>query len=173
MVLLLWSNLLGLQNKLKKQKHKSRCNPSDGQPQASFPHPRSSMWALLNLDLCSSTGMFLSCRSSGWEVLRTASWGLTEMGVCPSVPLPPSSVEQFDFCQPLADHGGKEKGKENATDQHVVVVVFQHIELLRGIDPGLEDVQTISHHLQGKPVQHQKATSSLYLCVCVPTYWIF
>lgn len=52
------------------------------------------------------------------------------MGVCSSVTLPPSSVEQFDFCQPFADHGGKKKGEENATDQHVVVVVFQYIKLL-------------------------------------------
>lgn len=89
------------------------------------------MWALLNLDLCSSTGAFLSCRSSGWEVLRAASpGGLTEMGVCWSVRLPPSPVEQFDFCQPLADHGGEEQGEEDAADQHVVVVVLQDIKLL-------------------------------------------
>lgn len=44
--------------------------------------------------------------------------------------LPPSSVEQFDFCQPLADHGGKEEGEQDAADQHVVVVVFQNVKLL-------------------------------------------
>lgn len=52
------------------------------------------------------------------------------MGVCLSVTLPPSSVEQFDFRQAFADHGGEEKGKENAADQHVVVVVFEHVKLL-------------------------------------------
>lgn len=56
--------------------------------------------------------------------------GLTEMGVCWSGTLPPSSVEQFDFCQPFADHGCKEQGEEDTTDQHVVVVVLQYIKLL-------------------------------------------
>lgn len=45
------------------------------------------------------------------------------MGILP-VTLPPGPVEQFNFCQAFADHGGKEKGEENTTDQHVVVVVF-------------------------------------------------
>lgn len=79
------------------------------------------------------------------------------MGVCLSVTLPPCPVEQFDFRQAFADHGGEEKGEENAADQHVVVVVFQHVKLLRGIDPCLVDVQTVRHHLQGKPVQAQTA----------------
>lgn len=62
--------------------------------------------------------------------------------------LPPGPVEQFDFCQAFADHGGKEKGQEDTTDQHVVIVVFQHVELLWGIDPRLVDVETVCHHLQ-------------------------
>lgn len=78
------------------------------------------------------------------------------MGVCSSVTLPPSSVEQFDFCQAFADHGGEEKGQENAADQHVVVVVFQHVELLWGIDPRLVDVQTVRHHLGGETGQAQR-----------------
>lgn len=64
--------------------------------------------------------------------------------------LPPGPVEQFDFCQAFANHGGKEKCKENATDQHVVVVVFQYVKLLGGIDACLVDVEAVCHHLEGK-----------------------
>lgn len=49
--------------------------------------------------------------------------GLPEMGNL-MLALPPGPVEQFDFCQAFADHGGKEKSEEYAADQHVVVVVF-------------------------------------------------
>lgn len=62
--------------------------------------------------------------------------------------LSPGPVKQFDFCQAFADHGGKEKSKEDAADEHVVVVVFQDVELLGGIHAGLVDVETVCHHLQ-------------------------
>lgn len=61
---------------------------------------------------------------------------------------PPRPVQQFDLGQALADHGGEEKGEEDAADQHVVVVVLEHVELLGGVDPGLVDVQTVSHNLR-------------------------
>lgn len=89
--------------------------------------------------------------------------GPTEMGVCWSVTLPPGSVEQFDLRQPFADHGGEEKGEEDAADQHVVVVVLQHVKLLGGINPRLEDVQTVSHHLQGKSVQVQTYIQPIHI----------
>ena len=59
--------------------------------------------------------------SSGWG--PRCSLGAVRDGIV-TVTLPPGPVEQFDFCQAFTDHGGKEKGEENATDQHVVVVVF-------------------------------------------------
>lgn len=75
---------------------------------------------MLNFDLCSSTGTFPSrLISSGWGL--SCSFRAVRDGI---FILPPGPVEQFDFCQAFADHGGKEKGEENATDQHVVVVVF-------------------------------------------------
>lgn len=83
------------------------------------------------------------------EVISAAS-GLSEMGGSSGTTLPPRPVQQFDFRQALADHGGEEQGKENAADQHVVVVVFEHVELLRGVDPGLVDVQAVSHNLRRK-----------------------
>lgn len=64
--------------------------------------------------------------------------------------LSPCPVQQFDFRKAFADHGGEEKGKENAADQHVVVVVFKHIKLLWGVDSRLVDVQTVRHNLHKK-----------------------
>lgn len=67
----------------------------------------------------------------------------------PATALPPGPVEQLDFGQPLADHGGKEEGEEHAADQHVVIVVLQHVKLFGRIDAGLVDVETVCHHLWG------------------------
>lgn len=79
------------------------------------------------------TSVLLQARSpavsSHWAEVLCAASGLSETGLL-TVTLPPGPVEQFDFGQAFADHGGKEKGEEDATDQHVVVVVFQHVELL-------------------------------------------
>lgn len=66
--------------------------------------------------------------------------------------LSPCPVQQFDFCKAFADHGGEEKGKENAADQHVVVVVFKHVKLLWGVDSRLVDVQTVRHNLHRQTV---------------------
>lgn len=68
------------------------------------------------------TGSALAASSSRTEVLHAAV-GLSGAGhgrLC----LPPGPVEQFDFCQAFAYHGGKEQGKEYTADQHVVVVIL-------------------------------------------------
>lgn len=49
-------------------------------------------------------------------------WGSQAQDVGDS--LSPGPVEQFDFRQAFAYHGGKEKGKEYTADQHVVVVIL-------------------------------------------------
>lgn len=108
------------------------------------------MWAFLsNFDLCSSTGTFsrhLIPSGRGHQ----CSFRAVRDGRLQRPALSPRPVQQFDFRQAFANHGGEEKGKENAADQHVVVVVLEHVELLRGVDPGLVDVQTVSHNLRRK-----------------------
>lgn len=59
---------------------------------------------------------------------------------------PPGPVEQFDLCQTFTDHGGEEQREQNTADQDVVVVIFQHVELLGGVHPGLVDVKTVRNH---------------------------
>lgn len=110
--------------------------------------PCSSLWALLNFDLSLSAGMAHAISSPWAEVLHAALKSARD-GIL-FIILPPGSVEQFNFCQAFADHGGKEKGKENTTDQHVVVVIFKDVKLFRGIDTCLVDVQTICHHQTGR-----------------------
>lgn len=63
---------------------------------------------------------------------------------------PPGSIEEFHLGQSLGDHGGKHQAEEDTADQHVVVVVFQDIELFGRVDSGLVNVQTIGHDLQGR-----------------------
>lgn len=61
--------------------------------------------------------------------------------------LPPGTVQQLDLSQPLADHGGEDQSEEDTADQHVVVIIVQHVELLGGVDPSLIDIQAVRHHL--------------------------
>ena len=72
----------------------------------------------------------------------------------PRPPSPPGAVQQLDLGEPLADHGGEEESEEHAADQHVVVVVLQHVELLGGVDARLVDVQSVGHHLPPRNTQH-------------------
>lgn len=65
-------------------------------------------------------------------------------------PLPPGTVQEFDLRQPLRDHGGKDQAKEDAADEHVVVVVLQDVELFGRVDAGLVNVQTVGHDLEGR-----------------------
>lgn len=62
--------------------------------------------------------------------------------------LPPGSVEEFDLCQPLCDHGGKNQAKEDTADEHIVIVVFQDIKLLGRVNSSLVNIQTVGHHLK-------------------------
>lgn len=61
--------------------------------------------------------------------------------------LPPCSVEELDLGEPLADHGGEEEPQQHAADEHVVIVVLQHVELFGRVHARLEEVQPIGHHL--------------------------
>lgn len=110
-----------MQNKLKNKQIKLLLIP----PFITLPH-YSLTPAVPYEPYCTLTCVLLQARSPAVsrraEVFHAAS-GLTEMGILP-ITLPPGPVEQFDFCQAFADHGGKEKGEENTTDQHVVVVIF-------------------------------------------------
>ncbi|KAG7227008.1 hypothetical protein INR49_022354, partial [Caranx melampygus] len=69
-------------------------------------------------------GMTSATLSLWAEVLHAASGAGAARDGNLMYALPPGPVEQFDFCQAFADHGGKEKSEEYAADQHVVVVVF-------------------------------------------------
>lgn len=112
---------LCLQNKLKNKQIKPLLIP----PFITLPHC-SLTPAVPYGPCCTLTCALLQARSSAisqWAEVFHAALGLSEMGILP-VTLPPGPVEQFDFCQAFADHGGKEKGEENTTDQHVVVVIF-------------------------------------------------
>lgn len=64
-------------------------------------------------------------------------------------PLPPGPIQELHLCQPLGDHGGKHQAKEDAADQHVVIVVLQDVKLLGWVDSSLVNVQTIGHNLEG------------------------
>lgn len=121
-LILLWNYFLCLQNKLKNKQIKPLVIP----PFVTPPHrsltpavPYGPCWTLTSVLLQARSPAVSSHRA---EVLGAAS-GLSETGLL-TVTLPPSPVKQFDFGQAFADHGGKEKGEEDAADQHVVVVVF-------------------------------------------------
>lgn len=64
-------------------------------------------------------------------------------------PSAPGPVQQLHLGQPLGDHGGKDQPKEDTADQHVVIVILEHIKLLGGVHTGLEDVQPVGYNLQG------------------------
>lgn len=70
-LILLWSNSLCLQNKLKNKHVKPLLIPPFT-PTPLFPHPCSSLRALLIFDLCSSTGTAPAVSSPRAEVLRAA-----------------------------------------------------------------------------------------------------
>lgn len=121
-------------------------------PLYSTPHPmlivplQFDVGLLSNLDLRSSTGTIsrhLNPLGSGHQCSSMA----VKDGRLKQPTLPPCTVQQFNFCQALADHGGEEKGEENAANQHVVVVILEHVELLGRVDPGLVDVKTVSDNL--------------------------
>lgn len=63
--------------------------------------------------------------------------------------LPPGTIQEFDLCQSLRDHGSKNKAKEDTADQNVVIVIFQDIKLFGWVDSSLVNVQTIGHHQTG------------------------
>lgn len=142
-LIILRHNPLCLKNKLKKwiEQHTF---PACKRPTPHLPHPCSSMWALLlKFDLRPSTGTF-----SGYLIPSGRGHQcIFRDGRLRRPTLSPRPVQQFDFGQALADHGGEEQGKENAADQHVVVVILEHVKLLWGVDPRLVNVQTVSHNL--------------------------
>ena len=65
-------------------------------------------------------------------------------------PLSPGTVQEFDLRQPLRDHGGEDQAKEDAADEHVVIVILQDVKLFGRVDTSLVNVQTIRHDLEGR-----------------------
>lgn len=62
--------------------------------------------------------------------------------------LPPGTVQQLHLGKSLCDHGSKNQPEEDAAYQHVVIVIFQDIKLLRWVHSGLVDVQAICNNLK-------------------------
>jgi len=89
-------------------------------------------------------------RCWGQQVLRRReSLAPSPASACPSpAASPPSTVQQLHLSQSLCDHRSKNQPEEDTADQHVVVVVFQDIELLRRVHSGLVDVQAVGNDLK-------------------------
>lgn len=82
--------------------------------------------------------------SLGW------GWDPSPAALQAGPPSAPGPVQQLHLGQSLGDHGGKDQPEEDAADQHVVIVILEHIKLLGGVHPGLEDVQPVGYNLQGE-----------------------
>lgn len=87
----------------------------------------------------------------------SAAAGASELTLTPLWPLavglrslPPGTVQEFHLGQSLSDHGGKDQAKEDAADEHVVVVILQDVKLFGWVDSSLVNVQAVGHHLEGR-----------------------
>lgn len=96
---------------------------------------------LTNISQADGTEVFGSIPRGGWDPSPAALYA--------GPPSAPGPVQQLHLGQSLGDHGGKDQPKEDTADQHVVIVVLEHIKLLGGVHPGLEDVQPVGYNLQG------------------------
>lgn len=101
-------------------------------PPAAFPH---------SISQADGTEVFGSIPQGGWDPSPAA--------LQPGPLSAPGPVQQLHLGQSLGDHGGKDQPKEDTADQHIVIVVLEHIKLLGGVHPGLEDVQPVGYNLQG------------------------
>lgn len=93
---------------------------------------------------------FGSITQRGWDPSRALRAVPAQLLSRLGPPSAPGPVQQLHLGQSLGDHGGKDQPEEDAADQHIVVVILEHVKLLGGVHPRLEDVQPVGYNLQGR-----------------------